>query len=120
MYKGVVDGANTLKVFSSPVKIANLFNNACQIDILSGNEIATAVEWGQASQSPPRKGCQSNIPPDIFKAFTTALLTFSAIEQINCLDRTPWSELVSIVGSVLNKKREEDGDDPMHEVHFFC
>lgn len=120
LHQGVVDGFNTLKVFDSPHKIATMFNNACRIDLFSGHEIAAAVERGDAGKSPPRRGRPSNIPMAKFKAFSNALFTFSAIEQINCADRTPRSHLVSLIGGVLNAKREEeDGGEPMQEVSFF-
>jgi hypothetical protein len=119
LYKGVVDGCNSLKAFDNPNKVANMFNNACRIELFSGNEIATAVERGNAGKSPPRRGRPSSIPEAEFKAFANALLTFSAIEQINCSDRTPRSHLVSLVGAVLNAKRQDDDEDPMQETSFF-
>lgn len=120
LWQSVHDEENTLKVFSKPEKVAAAFNSMCGIELISGNELATAVERGNAGKSPPRRGRHGTVPEDEFQAFCDALFTLSAIEQINGLQRLTRSELLSLVGSVLSARREEDEElEPIGAVNFF-
>ena len=119
LQKTVADGSNSLAAFDQPEKIANMFNNACKMEIISGSEIANAAEKGMAGMSPPRRGRQSSVSTKVFKLFAKLLYTFSAIQQINCGERYARSKLLSKVGSVLNTGREGNGEDPLGDVVFF-
>jgi hypothetical protein len=119
LHHTVVDGRNILRVFDTPEKIATSLNQLAGLECLTGTELATAVARGNVGQSPPRRGRNSSVPEDIFSHLAYAVFSFSTIQQINNGERATRSQLSSLVGEIVNAKREAVGLDPLGAANFF-
>jgi hypothetical protein len=119
LWQTVSDGNNTLKVFDTPEKCADLINRMSGISCLSGYDLKGAVERGEAGKSPPRRGRSSSIPDDVFGYLCFAVFSLSTIQQINNSERFNRSQLESLVGDVVNDKRESDGVDALGTANLY-
>ena len=104
MWNGVASNQNILKRLDTANKVAGAFNSLAGIELLTGHELEAAVQNGTVGMSPQRRGRNISVPDDEFKAFCAAVFTYSAIQQINSVERSNRSELMSLVGDVLNAK----------------
>jgi hypothetical protein len=119
LWQSVVNGNNTLKAFDTAEKCADLVNQMSGISCLSGYDLKSAVERGEAGKSPPRRGRSSSIPDKDYHNLCFAVFSLFTIRQINNGERFNRSQLESLVGEVVNAKREADGLDMLGAANLY-
>ena len=120
LFKEVQDGMCLIKGFKCADTVADFFNQGFGAEMLSGREIKEGVKNGLAGKYPPKRGRASIICEEDTKNIAALVYSSSVIEQANCqANRLSRSELQSVVGNIVNKKRQDEGAPEISDVAFF-
>ena len=120
LFKEVQDGMCLIKGFQCADTVADFFNQGFGAEMVSGREIKEGVKKGLAGKYPPKRGRASIISEEDTKNIAALVYSSTAIEQANCqANRLSRSELQSVVGSIVNTKRQDEKKPEINDAFFF-
>jgi hypothetical protein len=114
--QSVIDGECNLHKLGNANMVAEEVNKMFGIHFLSGRELTAGVKEKLVGLNPKPRGAPRKLPDEDFKDVCALVLTSSAIEQANAdPNRLKESELCSLIGQIVNEKKERDGDEPLND-----
>lgn len=121
LYQRVKEKTCPLLKFKSAEACAKFVNDGFECVTVSGRELQTGVARGIVGKPPPvRKGRKSETPEEDIAELRNLLFTANTIDQVNCDPlRMKVPTQISVIGSILNNKREAEGSHPLDDVNFF-
>ena len=120
LYDLAKSGKLPLTKFKSADSVAEFINSGFELHIISGNEIRKAVDKGRIGVPPPKKGRNIILPVDDLQDLSSLAFTSNSIDQANCApNRLKKKDLTSIVGNIVNTKREEAGETELSDAALF-
>ena len=120
LFKEVQDGMCLIKDFQCADNIADFFNLGFGAEMISGREIKEGVKNGLAGKYPPKRGRATLVSEEDTKNIAALVYSSTVIEQANSeANRLSRIELQSVVGSIVNTKRQDEGVPEINDVNFF-
>ena len=120
LYHSVKSDRNQLEKFKTATECANetdkLFNFS---DLVSGDQLLNAVKSDRVGKSPPRAGNPGAFSYQDIRDISDLVYTMSTIEQSNASKRMNRAEIVTMVGSMVNQKRSDEGKPPISNTWQF-
>ena len=121
LYWSVRKGENPLvEELGTANQVAEKINELFGLPLITGRQLEQAYKRGDRGVSPPKAGRTSSVPVEDFTNICRLVYTFCALQQANVEVRSSVSELSSVVGAIVNGKRQVDQEDELRdEAAFF-
>ena len=121
VYDMSLNGKLPLEKFkNSADAVAHFINIGFGLDIISGRQIANQVRNGNVGKPPSKKGRKKILSEDDIKDLASLVFTANSIDQVNSTpNRLRKKELTSLVGKIVNTKRDEDGDMEINDNSLY-
>ena len=100
--------------------MADFINKGFGCELITGREIAEGVRKGLVGKNPPKRGQKPIVDDDDLNDLAFLVFTCQTIEQANGEpNRLGRSDLASLVQSIVDEPRKDEGLDGIHGVSFF-
>ena len=121
LYAKVKDRTLPLLKFKNENDIAAFINEGFEChDLISGREIKNGAAKGLVGKPAPKNGRHTEVPEDDIEDLISLMFTALTIDQSNCApNRLRRRQQTSIIGNIINSKRQKDGKLDISDTAFF-